>query len=758
MGIKNFFKSLIGKDDDEEEFNDDYENDNVIDEDASYGIEDSSDTEYIPVEKNKSVSKYIGLPSQVEMTSPAAISIDNDSSPDTVLVSENGAARSYYQPYYIPPAGYPKQVSTETLLNIIAAGYIDMTIDVLPIENAVAQRDLKRMQTVIEGNVMYQQEKGLNFQMRDNLIKTQSIDNILDGISHQTNRTFYTTITFLVYGKDPNELRAHCDEFTSEMSNEGFTVQKMVNRVKSGLLRTIPLGIQTDTLDDAARLIDTHGLSKLDPAQNGGADFNEGIPMAINRQDSQQRMFYLNVFGTEEKAPINYNMGIVGSSGAGKSYFVKVKTYREVAVLNYQVRSIDPQGEYVPLTKALPRQDAVNLNFSADSDLRLNPCRLSISEKPIDVIKDPNSGNDLFDDDAKIIRNMIINKKLKKTQLVNHDGQTYIRYVPIKSKVNQIIDFIKQIYAADYDKNLTMQPEEKNILTDAILKSFEELGITSDPDSLYTGRAGERNGVNYENLPKREPTLSDIDRIIRRDYYNNEENKSKVQRLLSVLSQYLETGTIPIFDGQTFFGPDISTDLARYRYVNFNISELDGSFKEIAAYVIAQTNWHNWITNPMYAKERKVLIMDEILEQIKNPIFGNFAELAVRQARKFNASITWLAQDLGQLKNSDQFRALISNSNFFFFTHIREAERKIVQNLFNLDDGIMNKLTAHIDDGEGILMDDDQNTWVKTWSTPVEQEFAESNPAKLHAQRKKMEDSIDEINKKYDKDHKIGEI
>ena len=150
--------------------------------------------------------------------------------------------------------------------------------------------------------------------------------------------------------------------------------------------------------------------------------------------------------------------------------------------------------------------------------------------------------------------------------------------------------------------------------------------------------------------------------------------------------------------------------------------------------------------------------MDEILEQIKNPIFGNFAELAVRQARKFNASITWLAQDLGQLKNSDQFRALISNSNFFFFTHIREAERKIVQNLFNLDDGIMNKLTAHIDDGEGILMDDDQNTWVKTWSTPVEQEFAESNPAKLHAQRKKMEDSIDEINKKYDKDHKIGEI
>lgn len=164
MGIKNFFKSLIGKDDDEEEFNDDYENDNVIDEDASYGIEDSSDTEYIPVEKNKSVSKYIGLPSQVEMTSPAAISIDNDSSPDTILVSENGAARSYYQPYYIPPAGYPKQVSTETLLNIIAAGYIDMTIDVLPIENAVAQRDLKRMQTVIEGNVMYQQEKGLNFQ------------------------------------------------------------------------------------------------------------------------------------------------------------------------------------------------------------------------------------------------------------------------------------------------------------------------------------------------------------------------------------------------------------------------------------------------------------------------------------------------------------------------------------------------------------------------------------------------------------------
>lgn len=753
--ISSFFKNIFGKDD--ENYNDDYEEDNVIDEDVSYSIDDSTDTEYIPVERNKSVSKYIGMPTQADMVSPTAISIDNDSNPDTVLISENGATRSYYQPYYIPPAGYPRQVSTETLLNICASGYIDMSIDIQPRDNAVAQRDLKRMQTVIEGNAMYQKEKGLNFQMRDNILKTQSIDNILDGISHQTNRAYYVTITFLVYGKDPNELRAHCEEFTSEMSNEGFTVQKTISRVKSGFLQTLPLGIQLDSLDDAARLIDTHGLSKLDPAQNGEAVFNEGIPMAINRQDSQQRMMYLNVFGTEKRSPINYNMGVVGQSGAGKSFFVKVKIYREVSVLNYQERCIDPQGEYVALTKALPRKDAVNLNFSADSDLRLNPCRLTVSEKPVDMIKNVGN-NELVDDDARAIRDMIANKKLKKNQIVMHDGQPYIRYVPIRSKVNQIINFVKQIYSADYDKQLIMQPEEKNILTDAILKAFDELGITRDPDSLYTGQPGEKNGITYENMPKPEPTLSDIDRIIRRDYYTDSENKSKVQRLLSVINPYLKDNTIPIFDGQTYFGPGISTDLSKYRFVNFNISEIDRPFADIAAYVIAQTNWHNWIKNPMYANEHKVLVMDEILEQIKNPIFGNFAELAVRQARKFNASITWLAQDLGHLKNSDQFRALISNSNFFFFTHVREAEREIVQELFNLDDGIMDKLTAHINEGEGIIMDDDQNTWVQTWSSPVEQDFAESNPAKLKQRQKELGDAIQEVNEQFNEDNRINDF
>ena len=720
-----FFKKFKRKSQNDETLAEKEENDAIIDEDKTYSLDDSEDICYVPINRKKSVSKFIGEPTQIDTLAPASVAIDNDDNPDTIAINEVGATRMFTQPYYVPSAGYPYQVDTNTFLGILNHGWVDMTLDIYPKDNALATRDLKRIQTVIESNLIYQQEKGMQFQLRDNVIKSQSIDAMLNGIQTQTNSLFYLITTFLISGSNANDLRRHCDQFTKEMSNLGFTVQKLVGRVKSGLLTTIPLGVDLNNLDDAMRMMDCYALAKMDLAQNETGVFHGGIPFAVNMQNAQRNIIYLNTFGTDDFEPDNYNMGIVGESGTGKSFAVKVKIAREVAIENYYVRTIDPQREYVKLAHYLGSKDALNLDFNADSNLVINPCRLSIAEMPANVLADykNNDSHTAEDDLDEFIRN-------KKYKLIKRNGEHFIRYVPIQSKINQIIDFVRQIYSSDYQNQYVLSPVEHNILEQSIRKVFQQQGITSDPNSLYTNKIGKFNGKIVENLPKPEPTLSNIVAVIRQDYYDNDKENSPAKRLLSVLAPYLRDGSIPIFDGQTFFGNQRSTDLSEYHYVNFNISDLTGSFKQVASYVIAQINWNNWILNPLFAKQKKELVIDEILQLIKSKIFGDFAENAVRQARKFNASFVWIAQDLGQIQNSDQFRALISNSYYFFFLHIKEAERKNIQNMFNLNDGEMDRLCSHTEQGEGLLVQDEDKMWVKTLVMEHDMEFAQSNVAK----------------------------
>lgn len=715
----------------------------VINEDEKPGVNDSSHIKMVPVEEGRSASRFIGNPTQIDVIAPASIAIDDDANPDTVLINESGSSRLYAQPFYVPAAGYPYQLGVNTFLGIINHGWIDACIDIHPKDNALARRDLKQIQTIIEGNLLYQQEKGMQFQLRDNIIKDQSIENILNGIQTQTNGVMYIILTFLIYGETPNELQQHCDEFVSEMANNGFTVQKLIGQTKSGLMNTIPIGVPISNLSHGERLMDHTGGAKLDFAQSASGKFNEGIMIGYNRSNNQHKLEWLNLFGTEKDRPDNYNMGIEGESGAGKSAFVKNFIYRSVLLDKYHIRTIDPSREYVKLADTLGQ---LNLDVSEDSDLRINPCRLSVAEKPTNILEDPDKFDGMESDVAQLSK-LLVEQKINRDQIVTHDGEHYIRYVPIQSKINQIIDFVKQIYQADFNGKYVLTPEERNILADSIKQVFDDLRITSDPASLYTGVDGIVDGEYVDNTLKDEPTLSDIVNVIREKYYNGQEETSPAKRILSVLAPYLRDGSIPIFDGQTYFGPRKGKDLDQYLYVNFNISGLQGSLKEIAAYVITQLNWNNWITNPLYAEQKKVLVIDEILQLIKNPVFGELAEVAIRQSRKYNAGMIWLAQDLGQIKNEDRFRALISNSSFFMYMHTKETERRLVQDLFNLNDGIMDRLCSKLDKGEGILVQPGGQTWIQNWMRPYDIEhYAESNEAKARERKRRRTSGVEEIN------------
>lgn len=247
-------------------------------------------------------------------------------------------------------------------------------------------------------------------------------------------------------------------------------------------------------------------------------------------------------------------------------------------------------------------------------------------------------------------------------------------------------------------------------------------------------------------MPKPEPTLSDVYEVLvelNTDEVGNED--PGVSRLLDGLKPYLKSGSKPIFDGQTFFGQGRSATLNDYKYVNFNISQLDGEIKKVAYYVITQYLWERWMKNPSKALVKKVLDADEILQFIDDPVMFSFFETIVRRDRKRNGSLVWLTQDIERFQGNPRAKSLVTNSEFLFMLATKPEHRELMKNTADLTDGALDILTGHPEPGEGILRQEGESIWIRTNPSQFEMTFAESNRAVQAARERR--DTVDQLNK-----------
>lgn len=687
-------------------------------------------------------SSLLGQPSIMDVIGPAYWSTD-DLMQDEFILRESIGNRTYGIAAYIPPHGYPRMVNTAAFQDILSLGYVDTTLDVVPRTRHESMRELSNLLNVIRSNAQYQEEKGMSYQLRDNIAKYSDIDNLLDELQFDQNRIYDVCISFIVYGSSEREVKQNFGRVADILANEGMSVYPYVKRQKSGYLQVIPVGARMGNLDDTYRNVDRKSLAVMDIARNAAGIFNGGIPFGNNQATPSQNTEFLAVFGSSAHKPINYNMGIVGESGAGKSLSLKIKIARELTLLGIEHRSIDPDGEYVLLAKQLGQ---LNLTIVPDAKFVINPCAVVLVETPLDEETMTDRTGRMLDD-REIEENIALAKDGRR--VVTHaDGTKFIQKANVLQTITNIEDFVDVILAANGNES-GLTAGEKRRLEEAAQSVISDLGITSDPDSLYTNKSGMKNGTFYERLPKPEPTLSDIyQKLIEMNTDEEGNEDPKVSRLLDGLKPYLRTGTKPLFDGQTYFGQGRSASLNDYRYVNFNISQLDGSLREVSYFVIAQYLWVRWMTNPTKRTEEKCLTMDEILQFIDNPKMAAVIEKIGRRCRKYNGSICWATQDTERLDASLKAKALVTNSETMFVLRINPEHRDRMQKTMSLSDGAMDILTNNPLPGEGILKQENNLVWIRTNPSAAEMEFAESNRANSRSRQaqdflNKMDESVE---------------
>lgn len=637
-------------------------------------------------------------------------------SEDHGVIKQSLGTETYFRPIFIPRDGYPRKMQTNWLYVVTSSGECDVLIDIHKVNKTQAVRSLQKQETMLRSNLSWQERRGNIDQINDLETKIADTEILMDETQFNENDMFNVSTFFMLYGDSKKDLDRYSEFIEDEMAGSFFKLVTAWSRIKKGFLSVLPFG--KNHLPDTLRNMDRRSLSTFSPFISGSARYTGGVPFGINKITGQKE--FINSFGNEDYRPDNYNMGIFGISGSGKSLALKLKIAREMAGGNIYSGIIDPEGEFSRLTNRL---GGINLDIHEESGLVINPCALNFSDVLLED-KDDEELQALEADDDK--------------EIVEKDGKKYLRFVPVREKVNEILDFFDIIVRGKGSEGEGLDVFERNFLEESIQAVFDDLGITTHPDSLFEkDEIKEIDGqIIQSSVRKPEPELLQIfDKLV-----SKHGSDPDAKRIIAATKPFLRTGSKPIFDGQTFLGRGVTQTMETARLINFNIGQLEEGFlRPIAFHVILNYLWEYFAKNINNATKRKNIYADELWQFVDNDQTVSFFEKVARRIRKRNGGLVYASQDFVRLLENPKARGILTNTFTVLFLRQNKIDLQKIKENFNLTMGEIDILFRNPDKGEGILRQGETSVWLQTDPSDEEITFIESNQAVLNEMLKRKQ-------------------
>jgi len=276
----------------------------------------------------------------------------------------------YYRTLYV--VGYPRYVSANWLYPLITFDhplYISMYI--YPTETKGVLEDLKRkiaeMEATIENDIKAGKVVDPSLQVAlDDALALQA--ELAKGAERFFQFGLYVTI--------PAETKEELDQITKQvdsvLSSMLIIAKQATLQMEEGFKSTLPMFY--DKLE-VWRNMDTTSLALAFPFATASLTRNEGILYGINQHDGSLIIF--DRFTLE-----NANSVILGKSGGGKSFLVKLESLR-LLMMGVEIIIIDPENEYQKLASSVGGEFVV---FSPTSPYKINPFDLAITETTADEL------------------------------------------------------------------------------------------------------------------------------------------------------------------------------------------------------------------------------------------------------------------------------------------------------------------------------------------------------------------------------------
>lgn len=254
---------------------------------------------------------------------------------------------------------YPRYVTVGWASPIInLSAQLDIAMFFYPIKADIILKQLKKKVGVLEAQISSDAESG---KPRDPISETalrdieQLRDDLTQGIEHFFQFAFYCTF----YSTDKDELERVTSQVESTFASMLIYTRRAYFQAEQGFNSTLPTG--NDELQITFNM-STSPIASSFPFTSAELTSDNGILYGVNRHNNSLIIF--DRFSLQ-----NANAIIFATSGAGKSYAVKLEILRSM-MLGVEVIVIDPEMEYKALSDAV---GGTYINISLASRSKINP-------------------------------------------------------------------------------------------------------------------------------------------------------------------------------------------------------------------------------------------------------------------------------------------------------------------------------------------------------------------------------------------------
>ncbi len=273
--------------------------------------------------------------------------------------------------------GYPRYISVGWFAPIIN---LNLTFDVsmffYPVKSSIILKQLKNKVGALEAQIVSDAEKGA---ARDPLRETalRDIEYLRDALTQGTEKFFQFSLYVTLYSDDLEELDRMSDQVEDIFGSRLVYSRRVYFQAEQGFSSTLPLC--NDELYITFNM-NSSPIAASFPFISSELTSDRGILYGINRHNNSLILF--DRFSLQ-----NANSVVFATSGAGKSYAIKLEILRSL-MMGSEVIVIDPEYEYKHLAEAV---GGTYINISLASENKINPFDLPRAiggeAKPKDIIR-----------------------------------------------------------------------------------------------------------------------------------------------------------------------------------------------------------------------------------------------------------------------------------------------------------------------------------------------------------------------------------
>ncbi len=501
--------------------------------------------------------------------------------------------------------GYPRVATIGWLNRLYSYGEnIDISIHIEPLPTERVIKDLTKKITQFQTSQFMDYKKG---KIEDIAISSAKSDaeELRAALHTGVEKLYYQAIYISVSGKTEEELDRITEEIETLCSSIGLVTRQAILQQEPGFATCLPLGQDRIRFK---RNFSTSSLATCMPFVSSELTMTDGTPVlyGINMLNGSLVMF-------DRFSLNNYNSVTLATSGAGKSFFVKLESIRYMG-LGANVIIVDPNGEYRRLVDTYGGQ---YIRLASGSKHKINPLDVELVEE--------------------------------------EEGKNFL-----VEKILGVVSIIEVMI------NRKLSAREKKILLDSTEETYKKFGITRNKESLQEDTFDE--GSEFFQLDagtKKMPTLSDLEGTLR-------QKGGDAVNLADELEPYT-SGVLSLFNGET--NVDLDSN-----FIVFDIKDMEKELADLAMFITLEFIWNKIKRND---KKRRLLVVDEAWQLMRNEQSANYLIGVAKIARKFNAGLSIISQNVEDfLKNNGE--GIITNAEMKVLLRQSNADIEKLTQLFGM--------------------------------------------------------------------------